>query len=1029
MSDGIALTPEEQRVFGPLFQKYEEDGSMIVLGDKMRPLMERSGLPAAQLGQIWQVADPDNRGFLDQAGFVRSLRMLYHVQHGQQLSPRLANIPAGLPVLDRSSQLGSPTAQAGTPQASLDQNTTGASLQSQATGGIPMLTKADKQRFEPLFDRAKSSDGLIDGVPAKDIFMKAHLPAETLGKIWNLVDVKERGRLTCNEFVLAMHLIQCTISRTLPQIPASLPSVWIPWLEKGAPKSSVTSPAAASHTQNDWTIKPDEKRRFDGIFDSLDSNHDGILAAQEAVPLFTQSKLSEDVLARIWDLADTQGRGQLDHKDFSIAMFLMKMTLNGQPLPASLPPHLLESASATVPPQAPVSRQGSTQIQSPGPPPPREETARSQASVQAPTQASAHAAKPALSQQSTSSLNDLVSLGDAFFKPLEPAREEPTKQESPAQPKEKAFVPSSQFGQSLMGGPGSQPSVQSPRATGAQEAPVASPVPAPAPAAAVVQSPTSTGAAPQNTGHQESLRAAQEQLQQSHKEKAVLGSQLDKVRGDRATLEKQLESLRTQYDQEASSVHRTQQQLRQTRDEIAQLEKDAKLRSTALDALQKQHEQDKNTLAELITRKEALESQRNEHSRTVDGFTKASQEHQAQVEQHRNSIAGHESAIQQFLLDIEAAKSRAAQAEEGFKNVTARTEEYRRRREQLAAEAAEANRLADSRARQLAEAQSREHEAAVAAAQSEKQLEDAKKAHDSSRLQSQYEMPTQQKSVNPPVSSAAAPAAAAAAAAAVGSTLASNASSESAAPDSKELGSNAEPANSAVSVDGSVAAATSYNETPRTSPPGSEFGGGLATAPWNLPMGRPLSASSSVANNAPQSVRGDLDETETEQETREPSAQGEENDSFEFVDAKEGVEGPQGQGDISSSDDEPPVSAIPQQYGTSELQTNRPTSGVDDFDEGFDDLVDTKPDEEENVETTGLPSGQSPSAYPPSTETGSAGPDEWQQLFQSTQPTQPEQSAPIQELTLMGFDPDAAREALERTNGNVADAANMMLSQ
>lgn len=1018
MSDGIALTPEEQRIFGPLFQKYEEDGSMIILGDHMRPLMQRSGLSAAQLGQIWQVADPENRGFLDQAGFVRSLRMVYHVQHGQQLSPRLANIPAGMPALDRSTQLQSPPVQGANLHPNLVQNSTGGSLHSQATGGIPVLTRAEKQRFEPLFDRAKSNDGLIDGQAAKDIFLKARLPAETLGRIWALVDVKERGRLTRNEFILAMHLIQCTISQNLSQIPAALPDSWKPWLEQGAPTDVSTAPSAPSAPsaipkgQDDWTIKPEEKQRFDGIFDSLDSNHDGILAAQEAVPLFTQSKLSEDVLARIWDLADTQGRGQLDHKDFALAMFLMKMTLNGQPLPDSLPQHLVESASQTLPPNG-VGQGGAAKSEVP----PSVPVSRKE-SVQAPMPTVNHSnagSKPALSQQSTSSLNDLVSLDDAFFKPLEPAKQEPA-----PQPKEKSFVPSSHFGQTLMSGSGAPPPVQSPRATGTSTRDITS---------GNVQSPVSTGKEKPVSVQEDSEKATRDQLQQSLKEKAVLGDQLEKVQGERTSLEKHLVALRQQYDQEASAVHRIQQQLRQTRDEIAQLEKDTKLRASGLDALQKQRQQDQSALAELIQRREELESQKSEHSRTLDGFSKMSEEHRSQTENQRKMITEHESAIQQVLLDIEAAKARASQDVEATKSAYAQVEEHRHRREQVEAEMVEINRLVDARARERAEAEAREREAAVALGQAGKETEEAKKKLNQPHVGGQDQKPLG-KSVSTDLPSSGLSAAAAgvlaAGAATVGAALGRRESPVSAVPDSKEPSSAAEPPNYAASADGSVAAAPSFTESSRTSPPGSEFGAGGATAPWNLPMGRPLSASSSVANNAPQSVRGDLDETETEQETREPSVRNEDGDSFEFVDAKEGNSSSR-DGDQSSSDDEAPASAIPKQYAPSTAQPSDPSPRVDEFDEGFDDLVDAKPDEE-GVDV-GLPASESPSAWPPQSQPDNAGPDEWQQLFASTQPTEQEPGAPVQELINMGFDPDAAREALERADGNLADAANLLLSQ
>lgn len=61
------------------------------------------------------------------------------------------------------------------------------------------------------------------GDQAKEIFLRARLPTEILGQIWNLVDTQRRGALDLIEFIIGMHLIQCRLNGSLETLPAVIP--------------------------------------------------------------------------------------------------------------------------------------------------------------------------------------------------------------------------------------------------------------------------------------------------------------------------------------------------------------------------------------------------------------------------------------------------------------------------------------------------------------------------------------------------------------------------------------------------------------------------------------------------------------------------------------------------------------------------------------------------------------------------------------------------------------------------------------
>lgn len=54
-----------------------------------------------------------------------------------------------------------------------------------------------------------------------------------------------------------------------------------------------------------------------------------------------KSKLPNSVLSKIWKLADQDEDGLLDSDEFALAMYLIKIKLEGSELPDSLPKHLV----------------------------------------------------------------------------------------------------------------------------------------------------------------------------------------------------------------------------------------------------------------------------------------------------------------------------------------------------------------------------------------------------------------------------------------------------------------------------------------------------------------------------------------------------------------------------------------------------------------------------------------------------------------------------------------------------------------
>lgn len=96
-------------------------------------------------------------------------------------------------------------------------------------------------------------------------------------------------------------------------------------------------PTAMNGGPNMWAITSEERTKHDKQFDNL-KPAGGYITGDQARTFFLQSGLPAPILAEIWALSDLNKDGKMDQQEFSIAMKLIKLKLQGQQLPVVLPP-------------------------------------------------------------------------------------------------------------------------------------------------------------------------------------------------------------------------------------------------------------------------------------------------------------------------------------------------------------------------------------------------------------------------------------------------------------------------------------------------------------------------------------------------------------------------------------------------------------------------------------------------------------------------------------------------------------------
>uniref|UniRef100_G3NF84 Epidermal growth factor receptor pathway substrate 15-like 1a n=1 Tax=Gasterosteus aculeatus aculeatus TaxID=481459 RepID=G3NF84_GASAC len=308
--------------------------------------LKKSGLPDVTLGKIWDLADPDGKGYLDKQGFHVALRLVACAQSGQEVSLSSLNLTIPPPKFkDSSSPSLSSTAS--------------------ASGDLHWAVRhEEKSKFDGIFESLAPVNGLLSGEKVKPVLINSKLPLDILGKVWDLSDIDKDGHLDRDEFAVAMHLVYRALEKE--PVPALLPSALIPLSKRkkslgsvagsmpGLPASppppkdslrstpshgsmnSLNSTGSLSpkhslksgqHSLN-WVVPVSDRGRYDDIFLKTDADLDGFVSGNEVKDIFMHSGLSQNALAHIWALADTRQIGKLTREQFALAMYLIQQKVS-----------------------------------------------------------------------------------------------------------------------------------------------------------------------------------------------------------------------------------------------------------------------------------------------------------------------------------------------------------------------------------------------------------------------------------------------------------------------------------------------------------------------------------------------------------------------------------------------------------------------------------------------------------------------------------------------------------------------------
>ncbi|XP_069727725.1 intersectin-1 isoform X3 [Phaenicophaeus curvirostris] len=229
-----AITVEERAKHDQQFHSLKPTSGFIT-GDQARNFFFQSGLPQPVLAQIWALADMNNDGRMDQLEFSIAMKLIKLKLQGYQL-------PSALPPVMKQPPIALPGAPgfATLPKSSsFSRSGPGSQLnaklqkaQSFDVASVPAVAEwavpqSSRLKYRQLFNsHDKTMSGHLTGPQARTILMQSSLPQAQLATIWNLSDIDQDGKLTAEEFILAMHLIDVAMSGQ--PLPPVLPPEYIP---------------------------------------------------------------------------------------------------------------------------------------------------------------------------------------------------------------------------------------------------------------------------------------------------------------------------------------------------------------------------------------------------------------------------------------------------------------------------------------------------------------------------------------------------------------------------------------------------------------------------------------------------------------------------------------------------------------------------------------------------------------------------------------------------------------------------------
>ncbi|KAI5781480.1 actin cytoskeleton-regulatory complex protein END3-domain-containing protein [Geopyxis carbonaria] len=224
------------------------------------------------------------------------------------------------------------------------------------TGARKPISQQDIEKYWEIFSYHTNNGKKITGEQAASILRNSGLSNTQLEKIWDLADIDKDGDLDFEEFCVAMRLIYDVMNGDFKSVPATLPDFLVPESKAylvaadsaltagGETFERIEDEEEGEGLRNgfDWYMKPEDKRKYEGIYTANAGAHGqiGFAALNE---LYAEINVPDTEIARAWNLVNP-GKTPTIAKDAALYFLHMLASRHeGIRLPRSVPPSLKSS--------------------------------------------------------------------------------------------------------------------------------------------------------------------------------------------------------------------------------------------------------------------------------------------------------------------------------------------------------------------------------------------------------------------------------------------------------------------------------------------------------------------------------------------------------------------------------------------------------------------------------------------------------------------------------------------------------------
>ncbi|TCD61804.1 hypothetical protein EIP91_007890 [Steccherinum ochraceum] len=224
------ITLEERREWNALFTQLDTENRGYIESDVLAPFMQQSKLSQQTLANIWDRVDAQRNGRITQDLFVLLVRFMHDAMKGTESpkklfasgqhvhpsvnddqqqavysSPTSGNISDSmLSMFDSSNFV---TSLEDIPP-NMKTQTNAALHYSQESRSIPWIVTSERKKDYDFFFESLDigQRGYLEGDTLRPFLTQSGLSASVLADIWDLVDVKDDGRITRDMFAVLMHI-------------------------------------------------------------------------------------------------------------------------------------------------------------------------------------------------------------------------------------------------------------------------------------------------------------------------------------------------------------------------------------------------------------------------------------------------------------------------------------------------------------------------------------------------------------------------------------------------------------------------------------------------------------------------------------------------------------------------------------------------------------------------------------------------------------------------------------------------------